>query len=592
MVLRDRGWSGFAKQAKHTYARAEHLLDKHAHVIYLGTNLLAGLLLLASVIYAAKVSNFNQTFNADAIVFPYLFKGFQAHDIIVAAHHSNILKFPLYALQALLPYNFTTFSIVTMGLTVATVISWAALLIWVFGRRYAAIICVLLTALVLGSPALVNDLTGNTIRNIEYPIGFAFIVFVSRVLRGNVLTKWQRLIGVALFILFSMAIAGDSLLVYCFVVPLMLVTIVMWAQKKYRHRQALLALSLIFGVVILSILIRYLVGALGIVAFYNPPLFHVHTVPANALSFSITTATQQFFSLWGGYILGLQRISVSQSIIYFNFLLSIVAISGFYMAIRSVLRAPYNRLRKYKQLDFIVLALGIGFFLTFFVYIFADQVVRPIPNGTLISRDDARYLSLMPLLGVGAVVYILRSRFSENRKVLIGIPAVVVIILFASLSYMHAIQTARYQPTINARNSVDTAIATAHHEKIPLLLTGYWYEATTRFWSHDSIMTASVGLCNRAWPLANTRASWYEPDSGIHKSALLVDRSGRDKAFWNCSDENLRKRYGEPEKIVYLTGVNASNGYAPGKGSLQLWIYDFDLRVKLNSTQLTRPIKH
>lgn len=569
------------------YDTSVSLLYRNRHIVGLATSLLACLILLAATLYTAKETNYSHTFNSDSLVFPYLFKDFTPHDTIVATRHGNILEFPLYVLQAILPYNFLTYSIVTVGLIVVTIGAWAALLTWVFGKKYTILICVLLTVLILGSPEFVNDLTGNTIRNIEYPLGLAFIVFVSRILRGSLRSKWQTVAGATLFILFSAAMAGDSLLEYCFLAPLMLAIVFFGIRRAIDTRQLAKAGCLVVGSALASVLIQHAVRWTGIVGYFNPSSFHAHTVSVQALSFSITTAVQQLLSMFGGYILGLSSISIAQSIIYFNFLLLLLTILLCWNSVKKIIQSHHIKSDTYEPREFVMLVAGISFFLTFIIYILADQVLRQLPNGTLIDHGNARYLSILPLLSVIIIVYFIKQLPIKAKRYLFAtIPTVALLVVLTSVHYIRNNQNQAYAPTVSARNSVDETIAVAHKNHISVLVTGYWYGATTRFWSYNTIATATVGKCNSAEPVANNRLSWYTTDPSIKKSALLIDHSGRDKSSWNCTDDFLIAHYGKPEKIIYLTGVDNAHNYKLTKGTLQLWVYDYDVRSKIITTRL------
>ena len=104
-----------------------------------------------------------------------------------------------------------------------------------------------------------------------------------------------------------------------------------------------------------------------------------------------------------------------------------------------------------------------------------------------------------------------------------------------------------------------------------MLVTGYWYGASTRFWSDNKISFSMVANCNIPRPMFNNRSSWYKPDPAIHKSALVVSRTGPDASYWDCTDAELINIYGMPDKFIT----------APGTSNTTLWVYNRDIRTSL-----------
>ncbi len=164
------------------------------------------LLLLTTTLYGAKQANYAESNNSDNLVLPYLFKSFKRHDIVLASQHSNILNFPLYVVQALLPYNYLTLSLVNIGLVCITVFVWAYLLVRIFGKKYIALICIVLSAFLLTSYMLQSQILGNTARNIEYPIGLGFLLLINQILKKRPLPRRYLILGIIDFLLFSVSI--------------------------------------------------------------------------------------------------------------------------------------------------------------------------------------------------------------------------------------------------------------------------------------------------------------------------------------------------------------------------------------------------
>jgi hypothetical protein len=534
-------------------------------------------LLAAVTLYCAWYANYYQAGNADDIVYPYLFQHFQAHDIILPGQHANLLKLPIFVLQAVLPYNFSTFTIVNLSLVLVTTLAWVILLIWLLGRRYAPLICLSLASVLLGSQLLNYDLMGTTIRNIEFPIVLAFIIYTGTLLQKHALSRRKLIIGGVVGLLFSLTIAGDSFFLYTVCFSLLLVLAFYWLtgeQVAKLRQQYRLAAAYAIGFSVLALVIRLAVSVLGITKYYTAGVFKPHVLPLNHLAPSISTATTQLLNLFDANIFGL-AVRPGNSLVFLNFLLLALGLAGLAYMLRDSLDAA-RRQNLLKRLNFTrvftLAVMSLTFFVTYVVYIVADLVVMPDANGNIVSFNQERYLVIAPLLLVAGIAYLVWRKFSLWRLVFVGLPA---IILFGLLINSPSIKRSHvYDSSLRAGPIAVAKAAKANH--VPLLVTGYWYGSSTRFWSHGQIAFAGIANCNIPEPTFNNRFSWYKPDLAIHKSALVVSRSGPDAQFWVCSDARLTAIYGNPVKVAPV-GSN---------GQTSLWIYNYDVRSRLSPLTL------
>jgi hypothetical protein len=539
------------------------------------------LLLLSATLYGAKQANYAESNNSDNLVLPYLFKGFKRHDIVLASQHSNILNFPIYIMQAVLPYNYTTLSLVNIGLVCVTVFVWVYLLVRIFGKKYIAMICIILSAFLLTSYMFQSQILGNTIRNIEYPIGLGFLLIINQILKKHSFNRKYLILGIVDFILFSVSIAGDSLIAYCFVLPALIAIFVWWLQSRHFSLQMQKATGIIVGAVVVSFIVKYCMHAFGIVTFYNVAAVDPQTLPANSLSFSLTTALQQVLSLHGAPIFGIGDISLSQSIIFLNFLILTVALVGFITIFRGI-GIPYKSKAVpvlNERSNFLMLSMALSFFITFGIYILSDQVVHQLANGSYVSSEQYRYLTLLPFLSIAGFIYIVDRYYATHKALLNIIPVVILGTLIISLPYIHSTLRIGETGAANFRNTINQVISVADKNDVKIMLTGYWYGASTRFWSHNTIQYATVAACDNPQPTDNNKRSFYVANSTVHTSALLVDRSGPDESYWMCTRTQLTNIYGRPTRIFYINGVDSSG--KPVKNSLQLWIYHYDVRSKI-----------
>ena len=531
-------------------------------------------LLAVVTLYCAWYANYYQSGNSDDIVYPYLFQHFHAHDIILPGQHANLLKFPIFILQAILPYTFTTFSIANIGLVLAAILGWAVLLVWLFGRRYAPLICLSLASVLLGSRILNYDLVGTTIRNIEFPIVLAFIIFTGTLLQRQALSRRKLLIGGVTGLLFSLTAAGDSFFIYTVCSSLLLVLAFYWLageQTAKLREQYGRAAAYAVGFSVLAFVIRFTVSLLGIAKYYTAGVFKPHILPINHLAPSVSTATTQVLNLFDGNIFGL-AIRPGNSLVFLNFLLLLAGLVGLVYMLRDSLGAA-GRPALFKRLNFArifsLAVISLTFFVTYIAYIAADLVVMPDANGNIVSFNQERYLAIAPFLLVAGIVYFIWCRFDLLRPIFVGVP---VIILLGLLINSPVIKRNHiYDGSMRAGPMAVAQAAQTNH--VRLLVTGYWYGSSTRFWSHGQIMFAGIANCNIPSPTFNNRLSWYKPDPAVHKSALVVSRAGPDAQSWVCSDAQLTSIYGVPVKVAPVRG----NG-----GQTSLWIYDYDVRSNLS----------
>lgn len=530
-----------------------------------------GLLILA-VIYCAWYANYYNSGNSDDIVYPYLFSHFRFHDILLPSQHSNLLKFPLYILQALLPYNFTTFTLVNLSLALITIVGWAILLVWLFGKRYAPLICLALMSVLLGSKLLNYDLLGNTARNIEYPFVLAFILYVGSLLEKRPLSRRRLVLGIVLGILFAMTIAGDSFFLYTIVSSILLVIFLWWfapdTATKSKQQFGLVA-SYILGCSVFALVMREAVKVLGIAHYFTDPAFLPHILPLNHLGPSISTATTQLLDLFNANVFG-QKILPSHSLLFINLLLLGIGIIGLAFILRDTVKVAERKalLGKIELPRVFTLAVAAwAAFVMFAVYIISDLVVVKSPSGVITTALQERYLTMLPLLLIIGVTYFVWRNFGKRNLIMLGLPIIIGLCIIISAGSIR--QTNRYDDSLRVNQIAVAQAAQSNH--IHLLLSGYWYGATTRFWSHGSVMYASVGSCNIPDPPINTQLSWYKPTPTVHRSALLVVHQGIDLPFSICSAQQLDRIYGKPERIIHVNAPDEPD----------LWVYNYDIRSKL-----------
>ncbi|HSX00438.1 MAG TPA: hypothetical protein VLH38_05370 [Patescibacteria group bacterium] len=529
-------------------------------------------LLAAATLFCAWYANYYLSGNADDIIYPYLFQRFKLHDMILPGQHSNILKFPLFILQAILPYTFATFTVVSIGLVILTILGWATLLVWLFGKRWAPLICLSLASILLGSRLFNYDILGTTIRNIEFPIVFAFVIYAGSLLRKRVLSKAELLLGGTIGFLFSLTIAGDSFFLYVICSSLFVTLAYFWFVGEKGTKQSLqfkLSFVYVAGATVLALAIRVAIKLLGITQYFTAGVFKPHILALNHLSPSLSTTATQILDLCNANIFG-QQIAPSTVLVFLNFTLLALGLVGIGCMLCDTFCAHGRKIlrtRVHFPRVFIFAVLALSLLVTLAIYVASDLVVGQAPDGTVSSLYQERYLTIVPLLVIVGLVYFVWRNFARRQLVFLGLPILIVIAL--AISGPGIMRNHSYDGSLRDGPIAVASAAKKHH--IQLLVTGYWYGSTTRFWSHDTVNATSVAGCNIPQPTFNTRLSWYKIDPAIHSTALVVVHKGVDAGYWTCSDDQLVHIYGTPAKIIQV-----NTGDQP-----DLWLYNYDVRSKI-----------
>jgi len=543
---------------------------KQLRILYF---VIPALALLLAALYSTLHASYYSSNIQDDIMYPYLFQHPHLHDILVPGRHANILKYLLFWLQGALPYNYAMLTITNVGLSLLALGWWVALLVYVCGKRYLPVICALLTTILLVSINFNVNFTETTVRNIEYPIGLTFIVLVYELLRRRSLSRKHWIIGLVGSLLFSLALAGDSFMLYAFTAPLLVLLGVYWLQAGSLTKQAWRALGLVIGATLLGLIIRKAVGHLGIVNYYFSPVFDAKILPSGSLGPSISRALLQLTDLSGGNIFGL-TIGLSSLVYFVNFGFLVVGVVGLLVIIKRVVasyKLPGATIDKQKA--FLLGAVALAFIATFASYLLSNLVVSQQPNGQFADAGQARYITLLPLLAVAGVPYVL-ERFYNGRR---HLP--VVLVALSLLVALVAIPGAKkswqgFDAFSNAnRQTILNVVAAAKKNDVHLVVSGDSLGAPVRFWSHNTIQYTSIINCTHRFPY-NTRKSWVnsKPAGNV---GLVVDKTGMDDQYWrDCSDKQIQDFYGKPQYVVNITNPR-------GTQPIALWVYSHDIRQNL-----------
>ena len=557
------------KMRNSQFKRVQKLLKNKSVLISRILLIATSIGLLASMVYVGWHSNLYLATDSDGIVNTYLYMDFQLRDMIVPGNHTLLMKWPLFAIQSLFEYNYTNYALFNYGLLFATMIGWLVGLTILFGKKYYPFIAIGLSLILLGSLNFSNSLMYGSLRNIEYPIGLFFLIAVIALLQAKRISK-KLIIGVSISAgLFALAVAGDSLMIFSFVVPLFLLAGIYWISGgKITKRMGIVA-AIALGAIATGFILQRLGALLGIAIYHFDAAF-IPVIVSNSLFWpSLTTAFDQLFIVSGAEIAG-KVLSPSNAVYFFKFTLVLLSIIGLISAIIRFYKSKQKNILKNEWLPGALLALS--FIITFAVYVILDMVYATQADGTVVNANSYRYLELLPLLLIAGGIYAYQL-LPKNRKTLIATFFVLAALgsVLLSAQAIHADMRrsdVESMTRINTQKQIGTILT---NENVPFFASGYWDGATTRFWTDKDIQYSSISSCKFSGPDFNTRKSWLTEDQ-YTKTALVVDRFGRSSSYWQCTDEQIEDIYGKPEKKI---DVNDS------PTSPIVFIYNYDIREKI-----------
>jgi hypothetical protein len=541
-------------------------LRKNRYVILAAQFVLPACLIVAAFISTFKASSYLSG-SSDDLVYPYLFQHIKLHNLLLPGQHANILKFPLFLAQALLPYNYKSFMVVTVGLTVVSLVLWLIIVARITSKLSLAVIAASLACTVLGSGLFIYEITGTTIRNIEYPIALLFVIACSKMLvpTARYSRKNKYFIGISA-ILFTLTCAGDSFFIYTVVPTLLLALLVTYLRFGVKHKKRgslKWPATLILGTALIAFITPRALGHLGIARFYTNPVLTPHVLALSHLGPSISTASTQLLDMVGANIFGL-TVSPKNALAFFNFGLLILGTVGLLAIIYRAVSSKKSDDRTERH-SLIFTTAAIAYFAVFVIYIVSDLVVVQNANGSFMSAGQDRYLTFMPLLlGFGIADMVRHISMLRLKVGLLIIAACAVLLSTGIIRHNVEYSDGLKLSEISVAKTVEAYKATE-------IVSGYWYGASTKFWSHNQLNYATVAACNAPQPVFNNRVSFYTP-GGVSKSALVIVRNGPDAPYWQgCSDEQLRSIYGTPVKVI-----NLDSEYTPS-----IWIYNYDVRTRI-----------
>lgn len=539
-------------------------------------NCISVIVLLAAIAYGGAQANYFFSNIQDDIVYPYLFDDYSRNSVVVPTNHSNLVKFPLFVIQASLPYNFFTLSLVNFSLLLLFAAGTVAFLTYLFGKKWFALINILLASLFVTSAYFNINIMETTIRNVEYPIGFAYMILLAVLYGRGVWSKKIIAWGLASILLMSVSIAGDTLLLYAFCVPALATITIRGLVLKRLRSQEFKVICVIIATILLAVLIRKFIAWSGVAIYFLSPQFEAHITSFELIWPSISQALFQLFKMGGGDIFD-RSVGFGTSIFFVNLsVITIGSIGLFWMAkdhlVKTAKQADVSR-------SFLYMTTALCFVIVFAAYILAGQVVTVDGAGNYGDAHQERYITLLPVLLIAGFVYVVKKLYRSSTSSWI-ITAIVGVSLVLSVTAIRGNHLAYTSGAEQKRSTILKIVEKAKENNVDLLLSGDGYGGPLQFWSGDTLKYVSVTNCDQWFPY-NTVLSWQKPSQAPIKSALVVDRDGLDSSYWqNCTDDKLQLIYGVPTKKVSINSIFNQ------KEPIQLWIYDRDIRSSVKPFSL------
>lgn len=529
------------------------------------------LLLLTTVYAAVNTSSYFST-NSDAIIATQQFsKGVPGNTIALPGSHSNILMMPLLYVQGHLPYHYKSFVALNALLVLTTISAWALLLIKLFGRKYEVPVLVLLSSLLFASVTFNIGIGNTTFRNLGIPIALGFVFIVNALLQKSKFSRNEKLAMGVGSLLFCVLLAGDSFFIFSIVGPLVFVIFWYWFQSKKFTVNMGRVLGLVAGIVVGSVIIKWVFAALKLVYFDYVFLGKPTVVSYENLGPSLQVTLRQLVELQGGTIFG-EVVSIKQLLAFINLGILIIGFVGLTLILVQAGKAYRASKQLAKNNEFVIVVLAASYFAVLLDYVLSGYAVIKMPDGHIIDFMNTRYLTLLPLITIASFIWVLQRYYSELRY---GVMLCMILVV-GIIAYHPTVKTAyalqNQNKPVPSKASVDELIGylTANH--IDEIVTDFWYGPPIRFWSSDKIQYAPVITCKYPIPF-DSRADWYQPVKG-KKTALIIDRGGLNFGYWSCTDDELKQIYGEPAAQTEAAGIH------PGE-IVKVWVYDYDVRERL-----------
>ena len=513
--------------------------------------------------------------NSDALIQPLLFQSFQFGDTFVLGDHSLLIKWPLFFIQSILPYNTATFILVNLLLSLATVLIIFWVTLRVFGKKTAVLFSLAMSVIILSSSQFMYFFAWSAVRNIEYALSILLALFVYKIATEGLTTR--KTFSALMWVLFILCVASDSLFLVILTAPVIATLGILSLLQKAPLRNVFIAAAYVISATLSGLLIQKTIDNIGVVGTFFDTTSGLRVIDIDGVIPSTIQSAQNILLLTGG-----DFYNKHAGILVLLYVLCLcISLIGVYWIV-SISRKNIGYRKPVETQFFTSTYLSLSAIILVVAYIATSKAVTLTGSG-YVDAASSRYLTLLPIIiAIGAAVVIGKFKLLKNNSSYLPLVVgtlLVIILCIPTLNSLHSKQQSDTTQHIEAQKSVVRILS---NENVKYALTGYWYSGPIRFWSNEEILSVSVAGCNIAEPKFNNRRSWYiEHYMGKDRSAIVIDRSsnGFDRSYWKgCTDESLLKIFGKPIKIIEPSDTSVTP---------TIWIYGSDIRPYINSSNLT-----
>lgn len=501
--------------------------------------------------------------NSDAVIYPYLFRDFFPDQILFSEQHSNLLKFPLFFLQSLLPYNYFTYTLVNLFLFTATVLGWLYMSAKIAGKNNTLKVSVIMSAFLILSPNFADNLIYSTVRNIEFPIIFWILYEITQYLTHDRQVPSSKLVFAIL--VFCILIAGDFYYAFVVAAPIIFLLLLLSFFTKKRNLYFITAGLLMICIVLSRIVQKFL----DIIGLYDTNFNYLSaSAPITNLKelfFSINSISHQLLLLLNidSYSAGGLSIGLLTSVAV------LLGLSGFIAYILKHRRTLLSNSSKLLALFMVLTSVG-----SVAVYAVSGLSFAKDTTGGLIEIENLRYLMLVPLTLFFIIPYgttLLRKETYQHTALITLCGLLLIIGTFHSIRQ----QTAQFKTTKRQQSAYRDLGLQIQNQGTTNILAGYWTATMLKFWSSDNFTYAIVADCNLP-SIDNARRDWYNASSSVKSTALIISMQGSDLPFLGyCPAERLHDIYGVPSTETHFSRPKTN------LSDVNIWYYPYDVRTKL-----------
>ncbi|HKR82345.1 MAG TPA: PIG-L family deacetylase [Candidatus Saccharimonadales bacterium] len=544
-----RGTDGFAKRV------ASSVTFRRGYMVF-------GLMvLLATTVFWAYLSARLHQGNADQLIDSYMFGSKSTfHAAEFPSAHTFLLKWPLFLLIKLCGSTAAVFLAFTVGVVVATVGAFAALLYRIERRPLVfGTICLALASVLLAVPAqpyagalLPVNMAMVATRNLEY---IAYIVALWLCVSARRVKSWRFISSIALL---TLLIASDKLFLTIGVGSAVIAYIVhRTALKVGLVYAALRWFSVTVVASIAALLLLWVVNAAGVTHFTNQVdaggsygvvhglhgfvLAGTYAVLGLFTNFGANPAydatvlsnipgrTGAHLASWGGVA----------------FLVNLgVLVVGLGMTARLVrvgFQTPEDKQAAHETHAKVAILLIWSAVAAVLAFMLTDHYYAV----------DARYLTVAFFaVFVAAAVYMARKNWQARTLLAAGLVLLVAIasgVFVAARSYNEG-KTALQ--TVNDRN-LSVAQALSHHP-VATLVGDYWRVVPTKLAANNRLNILPLASCGQVRD-ALTSDAW-RTDLRKYSFAYLLSFDQNLTGYQNCTLEEIIKSYGRPNASTIIAG--------------------------------------